>query len=125
MRFREHIFDLLAGTDIPVRHALRRHGLNPLILQPLPLTHALHDREGKRWLHTLLHQINHDIIPAAYGRGDRRFPFLYQSLRISQPHIRAVGQPGNTHKICKALGFCINNHLDNKFRAKLRNTQTS
>ena len=35
-----------------------------------------------------------------------------------------MGKPGNTHQIGKTLGLGINDHLDNKLRAKLRDAET-
>ena len=99
MSFREHVADLLARPDIPVRHALSCHGLFPLWLQAFSLTHALHDRKRQRTFHAFVDQIDHDIIPGTDGSRDRCFPCFYKFLRISQPHVGSVGQTGNTDKI--------------------------
>ena len=63
----EHVLDFQAGLDIPFRHIVLTHLCHPLVLQPLALSHTLHDGEGKPFLQPHLNQIDHNIIPAADG----------------------------------------------------------
>ena len=48
---------LLTGPDVPVRHIVGLHSLFPFRLQPLSLSHRLHDGEGQAFLHALADQI--------------------------------------------------------------------
>ena len=103
MGLRKHVLDLLTGPDVPVRHIVGFHLLFPLRFQSLTFTDALHDGEGKLTLQSLIDQVDHDIITGTDGRGNGRFSFLYQCLCITQPHIRTMGQTGDTDQIRKRL----------------------
>ena len=123
--FGEHIGDLLAGPDIPFRHVVLFHDLDPLVFKSFSLAHALHDRKRLAALHTLVDQIGHDIVAGTDRRGDRSFSLLDQHLGVAQPHICPVGQPGDPDQIGKTGGLGIQEHLDHELRPKLRDAQSS
>ena len=100
---REHIFDLPAGADVPLRHAVGEHGLNPVVLQSFSLTDGLHDGEGFLLIESHVNKVGHDIIPTTDGGGNLRLPGLDQRLGVAEPHVRSVGQTGNTHQIRETL----------------------
>ena len=57
MRLGEHVFDLEAGIDVPLRHAVLAHGLLVLVRElggRLALSGDLHDLERHLWLEALL-----------------------------------------------------------------------
>ena len=95
----EHVLDFFAGPDIPVRHPVGRHLLLPLRFQPLAFSDALHDGEGKSLLQSHTDQVDHDVVSGTDRRPNGSFPLLNQSLGISQPYVRAVGQSGNADQI--------------------------
>jgi len=99
MGFREHVFDLLAGPDVPVRYSGFLHGLLKLRSQSLPFSHLLHNSKGKLAVHPFINQIGHNIITGTDGRRDRRFPLQNKSLGIIQPHIGSVRQSGNPDQV--------------------------
>ena len=123
MCFREHVFDLFARPDIPVRHIVCQHLLFPLRFQSFPLSHALHDREGLLAVQPFSDQISHDVISCTDCRGNGCLAFFDQGLCISKPYVCSMGQTGNADQIWKALRFGIHKHLDNEIGSKLRNTK--
>ena len=96
MRLREHVLDLLAGPDIPVRYIVVKHVLLPL--RPLitlsfrndTFSHILHDLKGLLRFQSHTDQIRHDIISCADCGGNGGLLLLDQSLRITKPHIRTM-----------------------------------
>ena len=125
MRLREHVADLLTRPDIPVRHILGFHRFFPFRLQPFSLSHALHDRKGKGTLHPFVDQVDHDIISCTDRGRNSRLTGLYQLLRVAEPHVRPVGQSGDTDQVRKSLGLCIFHHLDNKVCPELRDAKAA
>ena len=83
MGLREHVFDLFAGPDIPVRHAVGCHLLLPLRLQALALSHPLHDGEGQSLLQAPADQVDHDVISGTDGSLNGCLSLLDQSLGIA------------------------------------------
>ena len=124
MRLREHVTDLLAGPDIPVRHALGGHGLFPFRLQAFSLTDALHDRKRQGALHPFVDQVDHDIITGTDRRGNGGLARLHQFLGVAQPHVGPVGQTGDPDQVREGLWLCILHHLDNEVRPELRDAET-
>ena len=125
MGFGEHIFDLLAGPDIPVRHPVGLHLRHPLGFQSLALSYTLHDGEGQSLVQPLGNQIDHNVVTGTDGCLNGCLSLLNQGLGISQPHIRAVGQAGNPHQVGKVFGLGVKKHLHCKVRTKLRHSQSS
>ena len=125
MRLREHVTDLLTGPDIPVRYILRFHRLFPLRFQSFTFTHTLHDRKGKCTFHSLVDQIDHDIVTGTDCRRNGCFSGFYKFLCISKPYIRSMGQTGNSDQIGQCLWLCVLHHLDNEVRTELRDSKTS
>ena len=63
MGAREHIFNLIAGIDIPVRNIVLFHRRNLLIVEVfLSLTDDFHDFERGFILNALQNQIVHDVV---------------------------------------------------------------
>ena len=92
----EHILDLAAALDVPVRHLVLPHGFLPAILEAalgyLALTHSLHDIKGHLGLQTLAQQVQHDAVTAANDLRNGAGAAADQLVRVAGPHIGAVGQ---------------------------------
>ena len=129
--FREHILDLFAGLDVPIRHIVICHVLFPLFpvgalsLCNRPLSNCLHDLEGLCRLYAHRDQIEHNIVSGTDRGRNGRHPAHDQILGIAQPHVGSVGQTGNTNQIGESLRLCIDYHLHRKVCAELRNSQCS
>ena len=71
----EHVLDLSTGLDIPFWHIVFLHGCDVAValffrnLQPKALPHALHDRKGHLRIQSLVHEVNHDVVPTADNGG--------------------------------------------------------
>ena len=96
---REHVLNQGTGLDIPVLHSRRLHGLDPFRFQTLALSHALHDGKGKARLHAHLNQVEHDIVTGTDGSGNCRLALFNEALGIIQPHVRTMGQTGNSNQV--------------------------
>ena len=92
MGFREHIFDLFAGPEIPVRHIMFFHDFLIIRCQALPFTDTFHDLERLFGFNPFVDQIDHNIISCTDGCGNLGFSLLDQRLCIAQPYIRTMGQ---------------------------------
>ena len=90
VRLREQILDLLAGADVPVRHAGRLHLLLRALGQAASLTDGLHDLERPLFRHTALDEIEHDVVTAADGVVDAGGLGEDEVARVAEPHVRAV-----------------------------------
>ena len=129
MSLREHVFNLLTGVDVPVRHIVLLHLFLPfrpfldLARGDLAFSDTLHDREGKRRVQSLRDQIAHDIVTAAYARKKRTVTVFDMRLRISEVDIRAVGKTGNLDKLGHGRGLCLLQHADDELRSELRNSE--
>ena len=119
----EHILDLLAGPDIPVRHILFLHGRFKFRLQSLSLTNALHNGKGQGTVHALIDQIDHNIITTADTVGNVSRSLQNQRLRIAKPYVRSVAEPRDPDQVREALGLSVKKHLDHEIRTEFRNTQ--
>ncbi len=121
--FREHVFDLFAGIDVPLRNAVRQHFRFPLLPEPPAFANRFHDREGQALVQPHLNQIHHDIVAAADGGLNRGLAAQNQILGVAHPHVGAVGQTGDPHQIGKILRFGVDQHLHGEIRAELRHPQ--
>ncbi len=128
MRLGEHIFDLQAGVDIPLRHVVIPHGLLVLVreeLGGLALSDDLHDFERHARLYTLMHQIGHDAVTRTDYLRDGAGTVLNEFLRIAKPHVCAVRQAGNLQQVGEGLRLCLHEHTANEIRAHLRDGERS
>ena len=123
MSLREHILDLLAGFNIPVRYICRLHIDDILIRQTFPFSNLFHNFERFLFLYPFVDEIDHDTVTSRNGLFQSDGAIFNQSLSIPQPYVRTVGQTGNTQQVRKGLWFCIDQHPSYEFRTKFRNTQ--
>ena len=99
----EHILDLAAALDIPVRHLMLPHGFLPARLEAalghLALTHGLHDIKGHLGLQPLAQQVQHDAVTAADDLCNGAGAAADQLVRVARPHVRTVGQTGDLDQL--------------------------
>ena len=92
----EHILDLAAGLDVPVRHLVLPHGFLPAGLEAalghLAFTDRLHDIKGHLGLQPLAQQVEHDAVTAADNLRDGAGAAADQLIGVAGPDIGAVGQ---------------------------------
>ena len=118
----EHVLDLLTAVDEPLRHAVVDHRLLHLRLQALALTDGFHRRERQLGLHALVDEVIHDIVTAADAFAQHSRTGADQILCIAQPHVRTVGQAGNTDQLLHRGRLRIVQHASYEARAEFRNT---
>ena len=123
VRTGEHVLDLEAGINIPLRDIGGPHGLLHLRGQTLALSDRLHGLEGQGLVHALGDQIGHDIVAGADGSGKDSLALLDQGLGVAQPHIRAVGEAGNADQFRHGGGPGVIEHADDELGSKLRDPQ--
>ena len=99
MGFREHVLDLVAGSDIPVGNPMPAHLFFPFRRQSLTLSYLLHDGKGQFRVHPLSDQVDHDVISGTDGSGDRTDLVHDQILGIAQPYIRSVGKSRDADQV--------------------------
>ena len=102
--------------------------LRPLLAFALgndTLSGLFHDIKGFRTIQSHMDQIGHDIITRTDTGRNRSRTIFDQSLGITQPYVRTMGQAGNTDQIRKLLRLCIPEHPHGKIGTKLRDTQRS
>ena len=125
----EHVLDLLAASHVPFGHIMLGHHILPAAPfiafsgGHFALPDIFHDTEGIPRREPHMHQIYHDIVTAADGRGQLAGACLDQILGISQPHIRTVGQSGDPYQIREILRIRIDHHLHGEVRSELRDSQ--
>ena len=91
MGAREHVFNLIAGIDVPVGNIVLLHRRNLLLVEVfLSLTDNFHDFERSLVLNALQNQIVHDVVSGRNNFTHRRRPRADVILCVIQPHIRAV-----------------------------------
>ena len=86
----EHILNLDAGIDIPLRHTVVFHDLQLLVLQRPVLTNVLHYLEGGLVFDALENQIVHNVITGGNNltHGGNSAPYII--LCVVKPYIGAV-----------------------------------
>ena len=117
----EKIFDLFAGTDIPVRNTGCYHLLFCSGRQTLALTDRFHDLECALIRHATGNQINHDIVTGADCLVNSGCLGIDQILCITQPHVRTVGVATDSHQEVKFGGQSIQQNAAGKAGIELRN----
>ncbi len=104
----EHILDLLARVDVPLRHyaAFVHGGFHFLGQSHLPFSDGLHRLERQLGLDALQDQVVHDIVSAADTAGQRN-ALADQLGGIAEPNIRAVRQTGNRETSSANVDGCV------------------
>ena len=139
MSLREHIFNLIAGINIPLFNAYRLHCLliRRKLLRRFTLTGIFHNLKAillfKRWfltrfsfiLFSLMEKIGHNIITASYNLGNRARTVLNKLLSITEPNVCAVGKTRNLQKVGKCFRLSLKKHTDNKRRTHFRNCKST
>ena len=99
MGLREHVLDLLAGIDVPLRDTVIEHVLTPLVLEALVLSGELHDGEGLTRVHALMHEVDHDIISTADRLLQRGRAVLDEVLGVVEVDIGTMAEARDTHEV--------------------------
>ena len=118
VRFWEHVLDLFARIDVPVRHVLLVHRGFHFLGQSLALAHAFHSFERELGFDALQYQVVHDIVAAADAAGQRDTA-AHQFGRVAQPHVRAVRQAGNGDQFGKRRRVGLLDHAAHELGAEL------
>ena len=82
MRLWKHIFDLLAGFNIPFLHIVGAHYIHFFRSNALPFTDFFHDLKGDERIHAFQGKIVHYIIAGAYHIFKRGSAGLDQIPRV-------------------------------------------
>ena len=125
MGLREHVLDLLAGIDVPLRNTVIEHVLAPLVLQALVLSGELHDGEGLTRVHALMHEVDHDIISTADRLLQGGCAVLDEVLRVVEVDVRTVAEARDTYEVREVLRLRILNHLHREGGTELRDPETA
>ena len=127
MGFREHILDLPAGFDVPVRDLVLPHGFFPAGLEAalghLALTDGLHDIESHLRFQPLAEQVEHDAVTAADDLGDGAGAAANQLIGVVGPDIRAMGQAGDLDQLGEVFGPGLHQHSAHEVRAHFRDAE--
>ena len=101
------------------------HGLHPALLKApfhLALTDGLHDLKAHFGVQPHGDEIQHDIVTAAHrlqnggGTADDQLPC------VAQPHIRTVGEAGQTHQRIEILRQGVHQHPTGEAGVELRDS---
>ena len=117
---REKILDLLAGADVPFRHACGLHFLLRAVGQTSALSDGLHDLERPLFGHPAFDEVQHDIVAAADGVVDGGGLGQDQIARVAQPHVRAVGEAGQADERVEFCRLRLLQHSAREARAEFR-----
>ncbi|MNW52291.1 hypothetical protein D3C74_298070 [compost metagenome] len=91
MGLREHVLNLQARVDVPLRHFAFLHFLDPFRCQPFPLTNALRNFKGQSCIHPrFIDQEQHNIVPTTNYGFDVAGSVLDQLLRVPKPYPSSV-----------------------------------
>ena len=115
---REHVLDLAAGIDVPVRHVVLYHELLLLLRHAFALTDLLHDGERVTVFETLLAKVVHYVVTGGDGLAHCGDAVYNQILRVAQPYVRAVGQSGNTDEFLNSRRVYVVEHLADERRSE-------
>ena len=123
----EHILDLAAALNIPVRHIVLPHGLFPAIFKAalghLTLTDSLHDVERHLGLQPLAEQVEHDAVTAANDLCNGAGSVPDQLIGVARPDVCAVRQARDLDQLGEVLGPGLHQHSADKVSAHLRDTE--
>ena len=123
MGFREHIFDLQARLDIPFRYFLCPHLRLPIVWDPFPFPDTFHDFEGQTIIHTVMDQIDHDVITTTDNIRQRDIVLADECFGIAQINICSVGKTGNLQQFRKCVRTCLLQHSPDKARPEFGNSE--
>ncbi len=117
----KHIFDFLAGIDVPVRHLMLSHQILLFLGQAFSLSDLFHDGKGIPVGQSLEPQVIHDVVPGGNGivHGSRAAD--NQVLGVVEPYVRPMGKTRNPHQIGKLVRLRVIQHFSGKAGAKFRN----
>ena len=123
----EHILDLAAGLDVPVRHLVLPHGFLPAGLEAalghLALTDRLHDIKGHLGLQPLAQQVEHDAVTAADDLRDGAGAAADQLVGVAGPDIGAVGQARDLDQLREVPGPGLHQHSAHEVGAHFRDAE--
>ncbi|SCH49485.1 Uncharacterised protein [uncultured Faecalibacterium sp.] len=123
----EHILDLAAALDVPVRHLVLPHGFLPAILETalghLALAHSLHDIKGHLGFQPLAQQVQHDAVTAANDLRNGAGAAADQLVRVAGPHIGAMGQARDLDQLGEVLGPCLHQHTAHEVGTHFRDAE--
>ena len=117
MRLGEHVLDLHAGVDVPLRHVVLTHGFEMLLGEQLggvALTDDLHDLERHTLVEPLVHEVGHDRVTGSDYVRNGAGAVVDELLRVAQPYVRAVRQTGDLQQVGEGLGLGFDQHALNE-----------
>src|SRR5699024_1942482 len=117
----EEILNFLARFYVPRRNARLDHFVLGALGKSPSLSHRLHDLEGALLGHAAGDEIEHNIVAAADGLGDRGRTGGDEILGVAQPHVGAVGEAGKTHQDVKLIRLGVQEHAPDEAGAKFGN----
>ena len=126
--FREHILDLQAAIDVPLRHIMIEKHLYYLgreLLGSFSLSCPLHYLERHFRLYVLVEQIRHDTVTRSDNLGNRTGSVLDKVFRVAEPNVRTVRKSRYLQKVAEFCRFCVKEHLYREARAHFRYAETS
>ena len=118
----EQILDLLAGANVPIRHAGGHHFLLRTGRQTPALTDGLHDLEGPLVRHTAGDEVEHNIVTGTDGLVHRGGLGVDEVLGVAQPHIGTVGIATDPHQEVELLRQGIQQNATGEAGIEFRNT---
>ena len=72
-----------------------------------------------------MNQIHHDIVTGRDSILDGTLPAADKVLGVAQPHIRTMGETGDTHQVREHVRIGVVNHLSRKRRTEFRDAESS
>ena len=123
----EHILDLSAGFNIPVRDLVLPHGFLPAGLEAalchLTFADGLHDIEGHLWFQPLAEQVKHNAVTAADDLRDGAGSVPDEFIGVVGPDVSAVRQAGDLDQLGEILGPRLHQHSAHEVRAHFRDAE--
>ena len=98
VRLREEVADLGKRLDVPLRHIVLAHFLDPHRPVPclagfdLALSDGFHGLKAHLRVKPHRNEVEHNVVTAADGLQNARRAANDQILRVAEPHVRAVGE---------------------------------
>ena len=123
MRFREHVFDLFTGINVPLGHIVRAHLGLPLGFESATFSHRLHDRKRKTVVKSVADEVEHDTVARTYDLGNRTNAVADEVLRIAKPYVGAVRQARNLQKVGEVARLRLDENLLHEPGAELGQTE--
>jgi len=123
MPAREHILDLLTRVDVPRRYLVVEELLLHLRLEPLALTHGLHDLKRARCVDAMLNQIIHNVVARTDNLVELGDFVDDERFRVAEPNVRAVRKPRDANQLLHRRRLRRVQHAAHKASAEFRRAE--